>query len=117
MDTQDHETERRVGVIEQHIGTIVQVVIAGTLVWIGSTVVDMRSQIAVLQERIVYLTQRASQLDEVLGRRDENTWTRKDQDVFSVHVRDRLNTLDNRLNGHGAAIDDLRRRIERAGVK
>lgn len=106
--------EQRISAVEKHLGTIVQVIIAGTLIWIGTTVVQMSASVAVLQERVTLLTQRSARLDELLLQRTDNDWTRKDQDQFTLQLRERLQTLDNRLNGQSAAIDDMRRRLERS---
>lgn len=97
--------------LEQHIGTILQVLIAGSLFWIGSTAVELRTQVSQLQVKVDYLGQRASTLDQLLVKRDETDWNRKDQDAFERGLRERLNNIDARLSTNSAIIEEMRRKL------
>jgi len=101
----------KISLLEQHIGTILQVLIAGALLWIGTTAVDLRTQVSQLQVKVDYLGQRSASLDQLILKRDETDWNRKDQDAFERALRERLNNIDARLSTNSAVIEELRRKL------
>ena len=107
------DRERKITILEQHIGTLLQLLIAASLIWIGSTAVELRTQVSQLQVKVDYLGQRAMSFDDMLVKRSETDWNRKDQDQFERGLRERLNGIDVRLNAQANQVEDVRRRLDR----